>query len=791
MKRGDVIAAAATLLIAVSQLSAQAQGALIDYQRAARYAPWNFGKLVFEAAVTPHWMDDDRFWYRNELVDGSEFMLVDANSGSKAPAFDHQALAESLSRARPGLYTARTLPFTEFAFRDRAQRIEFSIENERWTCTLSPVACSRARQDQIDAPKGIESPDGRWVAFVRAHDVYVRPSDSSEEIRLTEDGTEYYDYASQPDSALSAVTDRFLSEPPSPLLIWSPDSKRVLTHKVDQRRVQETYLVQTPPADRGGRPILHRYRLPLAGDPELPLAELVVLDVEKSTRTSIRDEPLVVRVYSPLEQGQAWWSRDGSHVYYVHLDRDLKRARLMSADAVSGATRLLLEEHSQTYVEVGVSYYRPRVNARVLRDGRVIWYSERTDWAHLYLCTPNPAPACTALTSGEWAVRDLLNVDEDGGWVYFTAGGREPGRDPYLRHLYRVRLDGSGLELLTPENADHLVTFSPSGRYFVDTSSRVDTVPVSYLRRADGYQALELERADVTRLTATGWRSPEPFTVKGADGSTDLYGVLYRPSNFDPARKYPIIEGLYPGPQSIRSAKWFSPSTFNHDPALAELGFIVVTMDGRGTPFRSKSFRDRSYGNLAIAGSLDDHIAGLKQLAVRYPYMDLERVGVFGGSGGGFAAVRAMLAYPDFYEVAVASSGNHDQRSYVAGWGEQYLGLPGWDLYAQQSSAALAGQLRGKLLLVHGLLDDNVHPAMTLQLADALIAANKDFDLLVVPNANHGLRDITDRKRREVPTRYVTRRRWDYFVRHLLGVEPPKDFELRESAHVTTGEILR
>jgi dipeptidyl aminopeptidase/acylaminoacyl peptidase len=387
-------------------------------------------------------------------------------------------------------------------------------------------------------------------------------------------------------------------------------------------------------------------------------------------------------------------------------------------------------------------------------------------------------------------VRDVVRVDQEARTLYFTAGGREPGRDPYYRHLYRVQLDGAGLELLTPEDAEHAVSLSPSGAYLVDSYSRLDQPPVTVLRAADGRLVLELETADVSGLLARGWRYPERFHVKARDGVTDLYGSIIRPTSYEPTKRYPVLDAIYPGPQTIRTPKAFPEPTagFWQDQALAELGFIVVTIDGLGTPWRSRAFHDVAAGaSFGEAGGLIDHVVGLKQLGARDPSLDLDRVGIYGHSGGGYASARALLTFPDFYKVAVSSAGNHDQRSYTADWGERYIGLPDGDNYQRAANARLAGNLKGKLLLVYGDMDDNVHAAMTLQLVDALIAANRDFDLLVLPNHNHlffDLRKGLDRYREERSvrgiSRYFVRRRWDYFVRHLLGKEPPAGYAIRE-----------
>jgi dipeptidyl aminopeptidase/acylaminoacyl peptidase len=382
------------------------------------------------------------------------------------------------------------------------------------------------------------------------------------------------------------------------------------------------------------------------------------------------------------------------------------------------------------------------------------------------------------ITQGEWSVRDIVRVDEHARRIYFMASGRE-GADPYQQSLYAIRFDGTGLQRLTPEQADHkwvpapgTSRFSPSGRYFVDGYSRPDLPPTWVLRKSDGALIRELERADISRLREGGYVPVEPFQVTAADGKTALYGNLFRPSTFDPSRRYPVIDASYPGPQTIRSGKSFTTALFHRFEAqsLAELGFIVVTIDGRGTPNRSRAFLDYSYGRLDKASDLEDHIAGLRQLATRYPFLDLDHVGIDGVSAGGFLAALALLRHPGFYKVGVSAEGNHDPRGYLAAWGDTYIGPSAADAYETSVTPQLAENLQGKLLLIHGELDDNVPPALTLRLADALIEANKDFDLIVLPNADHTAYFTSP---------YLIRRKWDYFVRHLLGAEPPVNYSIR------------
>jgi dipeptidyl aminopeptidase/acylaminoacyl peptidase len=402
-----------------------------------------------------------------------------------------------------------------------------------------------------------------------------------------------------------------------------------------------------------------------------------------------------------------------------------------------------------------------------------LWFSQKSNWGHLYLHDLSTGKEKRQLTSGDWNATKIGYLDQASRTLWFSGVGREPG-DPYFVHYYKVGLDAGAVQLLTPEDANHSITPSEDGKYFVDVYSKIDTAPIAVVRDGNGKQVKELAHADLTRLKAAGWVAPESFTVKARDGKTDIYGQLFKPSHFDAKKKYPIITYIYPGPQvgSIRSRS-FVPAHGDHQ-ALAELGFIVIAVDGMGTPLRSKAFQDAYYGNM-IDNTLPDQVAALKQLGERYPWVDTSRAGIWGHSGGGNATATAMFTYPDVYKVGIAESGNHDNLSYEDDWGERYHGLledkgDGKTNYSGQDNASIAKNLKGKLFLLHGLMDDNVPPQTTLLVVDALIKANKDFDLLLLPKARHGY---------GADSYYVMRRRWDYFVKNLLGAEPPKEFELK------------
>jgi dipeptidyl aminopeptidase/acylaminoacyl peptidase len=471
------------------------------------------------------------------------------------------------------------------------------------------------------------------------------------------------------------------------------------------------------------------------------------------------------------------WSADGSHLAFVSTSRDHKRAELKEADAQTGHVRTVLVEEVPTYYESDLSSTdHGAVNWRYLpRSHAVIWFSERTNFAHLYMYDLGSGRLLHPITSGHWNVVEILRVDEPHRLIYFTAVGREAGRDPYFAHLYRIGFNGRGLELLTPENANHEITFAPSGRFFADRHSTPQTPAVTVVRDVRGRIIRTIATADASPLLATGWRPPESFTVKARDGATDLYGLLFLPTRFDPTEKYPVIDWVYPGPHTGSVGSRSFMAARGDLQSLAELGFVVVAVDGMGTPLRSKSFHDASYGHMRD-NTLPDQAGALRQLAERHPWIDLDRAGIYGHSGGGYAAAAAMFLYPDMFKVGVAESGNYDPAGYTDDWAEKFQGLPvrmadGRTSYEQESDIGLADRLRGHLLLMHGTMDDNVPPNLTLMLVDALVKANKDFDLIMLPNERHEYRGAA--------SRYATRRRWDYFVRYLKGVEPPRDYPMR------------
>jgi dipeptidyl aminopeptidase/acylaminoacyl peptidase len=753
-----------------------------DYARAEKFLAPFVTPLVVGGSAAATWLPDERFWYRRATTDGTEFVLVGPDRKARGPAFDHAKLAAALSAATGGKYTATTLPFQAIELSADAATVSFDVQARRWSCDVEGAKCADVGEARGRAAGGgggrgggrgaagnlVTSPDGKRAVFIRDWNLWVRDVATGQEKPLTTDGEKNFGYAT--DNAGWASSDR-------PIVLWSPDSTKVATYQQDERKVGDMYLVETTV----GHPALTAWKYPLPGDEHVAMLSRVVIDVDRAA---------VVRFQMPPDYHRAMlgdnfsvsdmiWSPDASRLAFVSTSRDHKKATVRLADAATGAVRTVFEETEKTHFE-------SRAGWRVLwASGEIVWYSQRDDWGNLYLYDLGTGQLKHRITGGEGPVTQIAKVDEKARTLWFTAVGREKGQDPYFRHLYRIGLDGRNQVSLTPEVGDHTVQISPSGRWLIDTYSQCDVPPVVALRDGDGRIVMPLEKADISKLVAAGWKPPIPITVKARDGKTDLYGMMFVPTTLDPSRKYPIINNAYPGPQSGSVGSRSFAAARGDKQALAELGFVVVSIDGMGTPDRSKSFHDAYYGAMGRDNTLPDQVAAMKELAARYPYIDIDRAAMWGHSGGGFIAADAMFRYPDFFKVGIAESGNHDQRQYEDDWGERYQGLlvknaegangrnaEGADNYEAEANQSAAANLKGHLLLAHGTMDNNVPPYNTLLVVDALIKANKDFDLLLLPNQAHGYGTMSN---------YMMRRRWDYFVKWLLGVEPPKSFQFQEA----------
>ncbi len=793
--RKAVLIGAAALLAACGTPEPEAPTALSAdvYASAERFLLWNKDKYLTNANPMHHWIAGEgpqRFWFAEDTADGKRFRVVDAATGEREDAFDHAAMAEALNAALEPeeLIDAGDLPILSLVFVPGAPTLMVVTEDGKTlSCSLPDGGCEPTPMPDL-ADGELPLATGQ-VLFVRNHNLWVRQMDGSDERALTTTGSFDKPWARFPESSTSEISMRRAGAVLPPIVLPLPDGVRFLTYRQDHADVEQLHLVQSVPEDGSFRPVLHSYRYDLAGGP-VPQAELAIINPVTGEIVEPDLPPLPSTLAPPILNGSTWFNDDGSKMYVVWPSDSYTALTFTEVDTATGETRQLHHEDSDT-VYLSAAFIMSTPNMRVLSNGDFIWYSERSGWGHLYLYD-GEGNLKNAITSGDWLVQQIAKVDEANGVLYVVGSGREAGRDPYFRHLYRVALDGSGIELLTPEDADHEIrvqmppyasilspatavgpneySISPTGEYIVDVMSWPDKPSQTVVRDGDGTILYTLIETGYEKLAEGGLTLPEPFEALAADGETPIYGVIFKPSNFDPSKSYPVIDSIYPGPQVYRVPKRFDAAVFDMfgGQSAAETGFVVVAIDGRGKPGRSKAFRDRSYGNLRSAGSLDDHIAAMQQLAAERPYMDLDRVGIFGSSGGGFATARAMFDYPDFYKVGASSAGNHDQRVYISLWGEMYQGPVETADYENLANTTGAENLKGKLLLSHGELDDNVHPANTMRVVDALIKANKDFDMFIMPNVAHGIGGEP----------YYIRMRWDYFVRHLAGLEPPAGYEI-------------
>ncbi|MBO9682052.1 MAG: DPP IV N-terminal domain-containing protein [Flavisolibacter sp.] len=760
-----------TLIACILIVSTHAQEKLAerDYQRAESFLGYSTQKYIDRNFTTPNWISGDRFWYRTLTPQGSEFVLIDPVKKTKTLAFDAQKLAAALSSATGRTINATSLPFQSFSFSDDNKSVSFLANGQFWKANLQNYRLEKAEASNNGVRSGrkpleVTSPDGTKAAFIRDWNLWVRDTKTGKETQLTKDGIKDFGYAT--DNAGWTHSD-------APVLRWSPDSKKIATFKQDQRQVGEMYLVTT----NVGHPKLEQWKYPLPGDEHIPMIARVIIEVDnpKVITLNVAPDPHRATLSDDISSSGTLddvdWSEDGAWLAFVSTSRDHKNEKFRIANAITGEVREVFEETVATQYESGWG----TINWKFLpKTNEIIWFSERDNWGHLYLYDAATGKLKNQITKGEFVVSEMLKVDEQTRSIYFYAFGLQK-ENPYFRSLYKIGFDGKGMTLLTPGDGFHQVQFSPSGKYIIDTWSRPDVPPVTVVRDMTGKQLQEVERTDVSRLKAAGWKPPTPITVKAYDGVTDIYGLLYTPTNLDPSKKYPIIDYIYPGPQGgSMGGQWgFIASRGDHQ-ALAELGFCVLVLEGTSNPLRSKSFHDMYYPDMS-QNTLPDQITGIRQLAKRFSYIDTTRIGIWGHSGGGFATAAAMFRYPDFFKVGISESGNHDNRNYEDDWGERYIGLlkknpDGTDNYTTQANQLYAKNLKGKLLLAHGLMDDNVPPYNTWLVVEALQKAGKDYDLIVFPNARHGYGEHTY---------YMMRRRWDYFVKNLLGAEPPKEYQLQ------------
>jgi len=726
----------------------RAQGTLADYQRAATLRT-KYQAAALNIPEAPNWIDGSRFWYRKSVPGGHEFVLVEASTGSKTVAFDHGKLAASLSKATGNNYTGVTLPFPAFSLIDDGKAIEVTEGDTRWKCSLVDYECQKAgpvpqrREATFPPPnralqaqqenRPVASPDGKWEVLLKNYNIYLRPKGKTEGSMLSSDGSEgnYY-------TAIS--------------IAWSPDSKKLAAYRVRPGYHRQVHYVESSPSDQlQPKTMTIEYAKP--GD-VLDLQQPMLFLVDEKKELAI-DNALFPNPYELSRPGPVW-RKDSRAFTFEYNQRGHQAYRIIEVDAGTGKARSLVDEESKTFFCYSGKKYRHDIN-----DGQeVIWMSERDGWNHLYLYDGAIGKVKNQITKGNWVVRDVEHVDDEKRQIWFRANGMTPGKDPYFFNYYRINFDGTGLTPLTHGDGNHSVVFSPDRKYYVDTWSRVDTPPVAELHRTEDQSMIaEIERGDIQPLAKAGWRAPEVFTAMGRDGRTDIWGLIYRPANFDPSKKYPVIENIYAGPHDSFVPKSFM--AYNQMQSMAELGFIVVQIDGMGTSNRSKAFHDVAWKNLADAG-FPDRILWHKAVAARYPWYDINRVGIYGTSAGGQSTLGGLLFHPEFYKAGVASCGCHDNRMDKIWWNEQWMGWPIGPEYIACSNTENAYRLQGNLMLLVGEMDTNVDPSSTMQVVNALIKNKKTFDLLVIPGANHGNGGP-----------YGDRKRFDFFVHHLLGVEPP------------------
>jgi len=758
--------------------SARAQVTRADYERAMGLRA-KYEKLPVGIAEPATWIaGSHRFYYRRSVKGGFEFVMVDADSGQKRPPFDHARLAAVLSKAAGETYTALNLPFSTFTFVEGEQAIETRGQGgfgPGWRIRLSDYSVSRAtprfpgggagggrgrgrgpvRDMSIPADTTpVRSPDGKTEALIYDYNVAVRRVGETKFAALSMDGSQgnFYELES---------------------LAWSPDSKKIAAFRVRhgyQRHVE--YTISSP--DDQEQPKHMSLFYPKPGD-AVDIEQPVLFDVEMRAQINIPND-LFTNAYDMSEP--VWWA-DSRAFTFEYNQRGHRVYRMIEVDAATGKPRAIISEEPETFFSYRPASPNPKETGSKFRydvnDGKeIIWMSERDGWKQLYLYDGATGRVKNRITRGEWVVRYVSKVDEEKRQVWFAASGMVPGKDPYFHQFYRIDFDGANLTPLTEADADHTVAFSTDMQYYVDTYSRVDLPTVSELRRtSDRSVVAQLEKGDITDLLKAGWKLPEVFTAKGRDGKTDIWGIIVRPLRFDPKKKYPVIENIYAGPQGSYVPKSFIPfaphsagDSIVGMQSLAELGFIVVMMDGMGTGSRSKAFHDVAWKNIGDAG-FPDRILWHRAAAGKYPYYDITRVGVYGGSAGGQNSTGALLFHPEFYKVAVSFAGCHDNRMDKISWNELWMSWPIGPQYSASSNVDNAWRLQGKLLLVVGELDTNVDPSSTLQVVNALIKANKTFDLLVIPNGGHGAGRTS-----EVPE-YGDRKRFDFFVQHLLNQTPP------------------
>ena len=759
------------LLFNCSKTEEQKQFTIAEYEAAAKHMDRSLYRLVHNQVSNVSFANGNKLIYSTNTEDGKRYVLTDATSKTKATAFDHENLASLLSEELDKEVKATALPIYNVTISEDLENINFSTSNKKFSYNINEKSLTEKPGNTKKYSRNEHvSPNGKLVAYIDNYNLWIRDLETNKKTQVTFDGEKDYGYATN--NAGWIKSD-------GAVLKWSPNSDKIATFQQDARGVGMMYLTST----NVGHPRLEAWKHPLPGDEKIFTIERVIIHLNNKPKT------VRLKMGKDFQRGtttdhiagrnnellDAQWNKEGTKFAFVSSSRDHKIAHLQIADANTGKVTSIHKEEVDTYYESGVN----AENWKVLFDSNeFIWYSEKTNWGHIYLYDLKTKKLKNQITTGNWLVKQVKNIDEKNRVIYFSAGGKEEG-NPYHNYYYKINFDGSNMVNLTPSKGTHNVSFNNDYSLFVDTYSTTTSAPISILRDNSGEKIMDLENADISKLKERNWQAPVEFSVKARDENTDIYGIMCLPSHYDESKKYPVLNYIYPGPQSGSVGNYGFRPVWRDFQAVAELGFVVVAVDAMGTPMRSKSFHDAYYGNMGDNG-LPDNITAIKQLAKKYKGMDTERVGIWGHSGGGFASTRAVFAYPEFYDVAVSGAGNHDNRNYEADWGEKWQGLlqkgniegkaDGTTNYDNQANQLIAKDLKGKLLITHGSMDNNVPPSNTMLVVEALINANKDFDMILYPNKRHGYGNMTN---------YMTRKRWDYFVTHLLDAKPAKGFKIK------------
>ena len=789
-----------------------------NYDLAARFSPKKLDKMIFSLSVDPHWLkQSNKFWYTYETSEGKQWMIVDPVKNEKKAMFDKDQLAASLTRIIKDPFDAQHLPIDSLKFIKDENWIQFEVKSS--IEIDKPGAKKDAKAEKVKKvfyfeynlntaqlnelvgftkPKRKPSwanmaPDQSKVVFGRNHNLYymdkanyekalANEDDSSiVETAITKDGIQNFGWHGEGgETNVDAEKNKNKRKPVGGY--WSENSKQFAIVKVDNRKVKDLWVINSI-ADP--RPTLETYKYWMPGEKEAPVDHLMLVDMVNYTYKEInvslyKDQDIAMWNKSAAVNARddefrpMIWLGTNEQLYLARTSRDLKKIDQCVVNTITGEVKVVVAESLNTSIEIK----KPEL---IKNGAELVEWSERDGWAHLYLYD-GQGNLKNQITQGAWHVEGIISVDETKRVVYFSANGRESvnggKEDPYYMHLYKINLDGSGLQLLNAGNFDHNFSVNDNNTYFVNTASRVNTTPVSSLHSADGRKLMDLETADLRNLMATGYQFPETFKIKADDGITDLYGVMYKPYDFDSTKKYPIIEYVYPGPQTESVNKSFSKGMDRID-RLAQLGFVVVTIGNRGGHYaRSKWYHNYGYGNLRDYG-LADKKATVEQLADRFSFIDRNKAGIHGHSGGGFMSTAAILVYPDIFKVAVSNAGNHDNSVYNRWWSEKHHGVKEnisekgdtTFSYMIDKNPDLAKNLKGKLLLIHGEIDNNVHPSNTLRVVNALIKANKRFDMLILPTQRHGFGDMNE---------YWFWRTADYFSKYLLGDNTERSVDIDE-----------